>query len=184
VFNVVGPLCNPGQPPAALLGCADVRLAPVLAAVQQSRGFSAAVVRTDLGLDEISTAGSTQVWDVTTHEVRHEVLEGSHLGVTEADVDDLRGGDAAHNAQVVRDVLSGSRDGGTQKVRDVVAVNAAAALVVFDATRDSHQFGSPQESFVSRVRAALPVAFASIDDGSAASVLEAMARVSTALAGE
>lgn len=51
VFNVLGPLSNPGQPEAALLGCADIRLAPVLAQVQLERGFKSIIVRSTDGLD-------------------------------------------------------------------------------------------------------------------------------------
>lgn len=184
VFNVLGPLCNPGQPPAALVGCADARLAPVLADVQRARGFRAAVVRSDLGLDEISTAGTTQVWDVTTDAVRLEVLEPAQWGLSQAGREDLRGGDAAHNAQVALDVLAGGRGGPHELVRDVVAVNAAAALVVFDATGEYGHYGSPSSPFATRVQAALPVAFAALDDGSAAAVVTQLARVSTALAAE
>lgn len=182
VFNVLGPLCNPGQPAAALLGCADVRMAPLLAHVQCERGFSAIVVRSDEGLDEIGTMGTTQVWDATTHEVRHEVLDADHLGLLAATVEDLRGDDAAHNAEVARAVLSGRADGRFARVRDVVRVNAAAALVAFDATRAEHRYGSPQESFVARLRAALPDTAACVDSGAAAAVLASLAEVSTTLA--
>ncbi|MSW39233.1 MAG: anthranilate phosphoribosyltransferase, partial [Actinobacteria bacterium] len=142
VFNVLGPLCNPGQPPAALIGCADLRLAPVLAQVQSERGFAAAIVRSDEGLDEITTAGTTQVWDVTTSKVRHEVLTFAGTNIVAASRDDLLGGDASQNAQVVRDVLGANTEGRLKAIRDVVAVNAAAALVVFDATQSTQLYGA------------------------------------------
>lgn len=182
IFNVLGPLCNPGQPPAALIGCADLRLAPVLAQVQQDRGFAAAIVRSDLGLDEISTSGTTQVWDVTTDQVRHEVLDPLVLGISQATLEDMRGGDAMANAQVAREVLAGHRQGTIGLIRDVVALNAAAALVVFDSTRATHQFGSPHTSFTARVHKALEAAYASLDSGAAEKALARLVAVSAALA--
>lgn len=182
VFNVLGPLCNPGQPPAALIGCADLTMAPLLANVQRNRGLTAAIVRSDLGLDEITTAGTTQVWDVTTGEVRHEVLEPARLGLSEASVDDLRGDDAEHNAAVLRAVLGGSREGTVGKIRDVVIVNAAAALVVHDAMSGEQAYGSPQLSFVTRLEMALPIAADAIDSGAATAAIDRLVSVSRVLA--
>ncbi|MBV9728947.1 MAG: anthranilate phosphoribosyltransferase, partial [Pseudonocardiales bacterium] len=63
-FNFLGPLINPAQPDAALVGCADLRMAPVMAQVLADRGVSALVVRGDDGLDEITTTTTTSVWVV------------------------------------------------------------------------------------------------------------------------
>jgi anthranilate phosphoribosyltransferase len=181
VFNVLGPLANPGQPAAALLGCADARFAPVLAQVQLDRGLKSIVVRSDEGLDELSTSATSQVWDVTSGQMRHEVLNPSALGLQASTAADLRGGEAAENAQVVRDLLQGSRAGRLTIVREVVALNAAAALVAFDAATGAQKFGPVQSKFVDRVASALPVAFASIDTGAAWDVLSNWGSVSTAL---
>ena len=64
VFNVLGPLANPAQPAAALIGCADARLAPVHGGGARARGTRALVVRGDDGLDELTPATTTSVWDV------------------------------------------------------------------------------------------------------------------------
>ena len=127
-MNVLGPLTNPAQPPAALVGCADARLAPVLAEVLAGRGGSALVVRGDDGLDELTTTTTSTVWVVGGGEVRREVVDPAALGVAPATREDLRGGDAAVNAAVFRRVLAGERG----PVRDAVLVNAAGALVAFD----------------------------------------------------
>jgi len=181
VFNVLGPLANPGQPAAALLGCADPRFAPVLAQVQLSRGLKSVVVRSDEGLDELSTSSTSQVWDVTAGVLRHEVLDPAQLGLQPSTAADLRGGDAQENAQVVKDLLQGSREGRLSIVRDVVALNSAGALVAFDAATGAERFGSVDASFIERVSCALPVAYESIDSGSAWKVLEKWASVSSAL---
>lgn len=182
VFNVLGPLANPGQPAAALLGCADSRFAPVLAQVQLSRGLKSVVVRSDEGLDELSTSSTSQVWDVTPGVLRHEVLDPAKLGLQPSTPADLRGGEALENAQVVKDLMQGSRQGRLAIVRDVVALNSAAALVAFDAAAGAQKFGSVQTAFVERVSSALPVAYDSIDSGAAWDVLVKWASVSSALA--
>ncbi len=178
IFNVLGPLCNPGQPPAALLGCADLRLAPVLAQVQRDRNFSAIIVRSDDGIDELSTHTTSQIWDVTTEDVRHIVFDPSVLGLVPATIEQLRGGEAQFNAEVVVGVMQGRTDGNFAAIRDVVVLNAAAALVAFDAIGTDHRFGEPGESFTRRIARALPVAYQSIDTGSALSALTVLMSVS------
>jgi anthranilate phosphoribosyltransferase len=123
-FNFLGPLTNPAQPEAALVGCADLRMAPVLAQVFADRGVSALVVRGDDGLDEITTTTTTSVWIVEAGVVRRDQVDPVALGVPLVRRDDLRGGDAAANAVAVRRLLAG--DPGP--VRDAVLLNAAAAL--------------------------------------------------------
>ena len=92
-MNVLGPLTNPAQPNAGLVGCADARLAPVLAEVFASRGASVLVVRGDDGLDELTTTGTSTVWAVGGGEVRVETLDPATLGLPVATRADLRGGD-------------------------------------------------------------------------------------------
>lgn len=124
-FNFLGPLTNPAQPQAALVGCADLRMAPVLAQVFADRGVSALVVRGDDGLDEITTTTTTSMWVVEAGVVRRDQLDPVALGVRVGSRDGLRGGDAAANADAVRRLLAGEPG----PVRDAVLVNAAAALL-------------------------------------------------------
>ncbi len=177
VFNILGPLANPAQPSAALIGCADARLAPVMAQVLADRGVRALVVRGDDGLDEITTASTTTVWDTTTGDgvVRHDRLDPVALGLSPATVADLRGGDAQTNAEVLRRVVAGHDT--LPAVTDAVLVNAAAALVAWDAATAAHAYGSPGVCVAQRVAAALPVARAAIADGAAARVLAEWIRV-------
>jgi anthranilate phosphoribosyltransferase len=178
VFNVLGPLSNPGQPEASLLGCADLRLAPVLAQVQLERGFRSIVVRSLDGLDEFSTSAPTQVWDVTSGDLREEYISPESLGLAPATVEELRGGDAKFNAQVVLNVLSGRNHGNYRAIRDVVALNAAATMVAYDAAKGEQRFGNVADSLVSRIERALPTAYGSIDSGAASTQLEVWASVS------
>lgn len=125
-FNFLGPLINPVRPAANAVGCADVRAAPVMAGVFAARGADAWVFRGEDGLDELTTTTSSAVWVVHGGEVARVRLDPRDLGVAPATAADLRGGDTAHNAGVVRRVLAGE----TGPVRDAVLLNAGAALAV------------------------------------------------------
>ncbi|TAK71051.1 MAG: anthranilate phosphoribosyltransferase [Actinomycetota bacterium] len=145
VFNVLGPLANPARPAAALVGCADRRLAPVLAAVLAGRGVSALVVRGEDGLDEITVYGATRVWDATAGDgsVRECVVDAAAYGIEAPAAGALVGGDADVNAAVLRSVLGGSRTGRDAAVSDAVALNAAAGLVAAAAVADSAAAAAP-----------------------------------------
>src|SRR5205823_13154257 len=81
VFNFLGPLCNPAQPAAQAVGCADSRMAPVMAGVLAARGTTALVFRGDDGLDELSTSAPSTVWVVSGGNVREERLAPEDIGV-------------------------------------------------------------------------------------------------------
>ncbi len=161
-MNVLGPLTNPAQPPAALVGCADARLAPVLAEVLAGRGTSALVVRGDDGLDELTTTTTSTAWVVGTGEVRRETVDPAVLGIAPATRDDLRGGDAGVNAAVFRRLLGGERG----PVRDAVLLNAAGALVAFDGVAA----GAPVDLHAA-LAAALGRAARAVDVGAAQGLL-------------
>lgn len=177
VFNVLGPLANPGQPQAALLGCADIRMAPVLAQVQLERGLHSIIVRSDEGLDEMSTSATSQAWDTTSGFLRHEVIDPKVLGLQPSNLEQLRGAEASQNAQVVRDLLAGSIEGDLAVIREVVALNAAAAIVAYDAANGDKRFGEVSATLTSRIRKALPMAFKSIDEGGAQKALSRWVKV-------
>ncbi len=126
VFNVLGPLTNPARITRQAVGVPQAWLGPVLAGVLARRGASALVFRGEDGLDELTPGARSAVWVVADGQVREDEVDPADLGIARATVDDLRGGDAAHNAQVAREVLAG---GGSPAVRAAVALNAAAGLV-------------------------------------------------------
>ena len=159
VFNFLGPLTNPARPGAQAVGCADSAMALVLAEVFARRGVSAVVVRGDDGLDEVTTATTTQVWRVDGGVVRQETFDPGSVGIARSEVDALRGGDRAFNAAAVRDLLAGQ----SGAIRDAVLLNAATALVALGPGHGS--FGSDMEVGVAQAREA-------IDSGAAAAVLE------------
>ncbi len=132
IFNILGPLANPARPQAQVVGCADARLAPVMAQALLDRGTRAVVVRGLDGLDELSTHAPTRVWDATGTEVVESLVDAVDLGIARSVPDALRGHDAAFNAAVARAVLSGERSDRLDPVRDAVLLGAAAALVAHD----------------------------------------------------
>ncbi len=124
-FNFLGPLANPAQPLAQAVGVADLRMAELMAGVFAGRGNQGLVFHGGDGLDELTTTTSSAVWAYADGVVTRSAFDPADLGIAPAVLDDLVGGDADHNAGVVRAVLDGQRG----PVRDVVALNAAAALV-------------------------------------------------------
>lgn len=163
-FNFLGPLTNPAQPVAQAIGCADLRMAGVMAQVYADRGAAALVFRGDDGLDEITTTTTSRVWEVVDGTVTEHVLDPAALGVPTAEPGALRGGDPEHNASVVRALLAG-RPG---PVRDAVLLNAAAALVAYDSASGTRGTGS----FDERLAGARERAAASVDSGAAAATLD------------
>lgn len=126
-FNFLGPLANPARPVAHAVGVADARMAPLTAGVFAARGARGLVFHGDDGLDELTTTTSSRVYVVSQGAVTETTFNPADLGLAPATREDLVGGDAAHNASVVRSLLAG--DAGP--VRDIVLLNAAAGLLAF-----------------------------------------------------
>lgn len=125
VFNLLGPLTNPGQPRAGLIGCAFADLAEVMAGVFAARRSSVLVVHGDDGLDELTTTTTSTIWRVQAGTVDKLTFDPAGFGFARAELRDLLGGDAAANAAEARSVLAGAKG----PVRDAVVLNAAGALV-------------------------------------------------------
>ncbi len=159
-FNFLGPLANPTKPAAQAIGCADPRMAPVMAGVFARRGVDAWVFRGDDGLDELTTTTSSSVWIVHDGAVVEATVDPRKLGLPPATADLLRGGDTQFNADVVRRVL----DGETGAVRDAVLLNAAGALAVYAEDQQGIDIHD-------RLNRGLELARTSVDSGSAKETL-------------
>jgi anthranilate phosphoribosyltransferase len=125
VFNLLGPLTNPAQPRAGLIGCAFADMAEVMAGVFASRGASVLVVHGDDGLDELTTTTTSTIWRVRAGAIDKLSFDPHGFGFARATAAELVGGDAEANADEARRVLAGA--GGA--VRDAVVLNAAGAMV-------------------------------------------------------
>lgn len=189
VFNILGPLTNPASPRAGLIGCADARLAPIMAAVFAERGETMLVVRGEDGWDEITPQAATHVWAAESGSVIHDRVEPERLGIAGIPGAALAGGDAQHNAEVMRIVLGLEREhpdlpihADPQAVAAVAAVNAAAALAVahragIEADPGPHdEVGSAitagtDADWADRIAGQIPRARAAIDSGAAGRLL-------------
>ena len=176
VFNFLGPLCNPARAEANAVGVAHLDRVPLITGVFRTRGATALVFRGDDGLDELTTTGHSRVWEVSRGDIHEHDLDPRDLGIAFSDLDDLRGGSPAHNADVVRRVL----DGEPGPVRDIVLLNTAAGIVAFRLFQDPSQV---QRSIVERMSEAMDAATAAIDDGRAAAKLAGWIDTTRALAG-
>lgn len=165
VFNLLGPLANPAPVTRMLVGVADANMMDVMASALASRGVTDAwLVHGDGGLDELSLSGVNRVVALHGNSVTRLTVDAVDVGLNRASVEDLRGGDAAFNAGVVRALLAGDHGA----VRDVVLLNSAAALVVAGKVED--------------IAIGVQVARDAIDSGRAAHVLEAFVKESAAAA--
>ncbi|HET9058630.1 MAG TPA: anthranilate phosphoribosyltransferase [Acidimicrobiales bacterium] len=175
-FNLLGPLANPARAPFRLVGVGDGRVAECLASVLSTSGTARAwVVHGEDGLDELSTTQPSKVveWRAPganggdePGELRTFTLDPGALGLAPARPEDLKGGDAAQNAEAALRVLSGE----VGPHRDIVLLNAAAALVVAGHDHD--------------LEAALASAADSIGSGRASACLERLVQVSQEEAGK
>ncbi len=158
-FNILGPLAHPAKPQAQAIGCADVRMAPLMAGVFARRGVDAWVFRGDDGLDELTTTTTSHVWAVADGQVAEFVVDPDRFGLGGGTAESLQGRGVAFNADVVRRLLAGE----TGRVRDAVLLNAGAALAVH-----ADEDGDPLD----RLAAGIERARTSVDSGRARTTLE------------
>ncbi len=133
VFNVLGPLSNPVAVPYQAVGVADQRLAPVMAEALARLGRRHALVfRGSDGLDELTTTGVSQLWEIRDGQVAESWFDPADLGLATVAATDLQGGDVATNVAIADAVLGGVPG----PAADVVALNAAAGLFAADVVAD------------------------------------------------
>jgi anthranilate phosphoribosyltransferase len=162
VFNLLGPLTNPARATCQVVGVYSADLVEKLAEALSMLGLHRAlVVHGSDGLDEITISGPTRIGEVREGQVHTYEVTPEEFGLQRATLEDISGGDATLNAKLIREVLEGKKSAR----RDVVVLNAAAALVA--AGRADH------------LRDSVPLAAAAIDSGAAAGKLEALIKFST-----
>jgi len=128
VFNLLGPLTNPAGAAFQLVGAPSETAAELMAGALSDLGLARGyVVHGSDGLDEITTTGPTLAFEINLRRVTRRQLEPKDFGVPVAKPEDLTGGDAAENRDIALRIL----DGELGPKRDIVLVNAAAALVAF-----------------------------------------------------
>jgi anthranilate phosphoribosyltransferase len=162
MFNLLGPLTNPARANGQVVGVYSLELVEKLAEALSMLGLRRALVVHGLdGLDEITITGTTRIAEAREGSVKSYEIEPEEFGMSRASLQEISGGDAAENAEIIRAVLKGEKSAR----RNVVLLNTAAALVA--AGRADH------------IAAAIPLAAQSIDSGAAAGKLEALIRFSS-----
>lgn len=135
VFNLLGPLANPARAQTQVIGAPSAEFALVMAQALAELGTGHSYVVHGGGLDEVSTAGSTDVYEVWSGRVEKSVWMPEDFGVTRASLDELAGGDAADNARIAREILGGMKS----PRRDIAVVNAAVGLLASGLASTPHE---------------------------------------------
>jgi anthranilate phosphoribosyltransferase len=162
VFNLLGPMANPGRVRRQVIGVANAAFAERMVETLRTHGSIYSWVVHGGGLDELTTTGPSQVIELRDGEIDHFIVDPAALGLAPARAEDLTGGDREVNAAAVRAVMAGERG----PHRDIVLLNAAAGILV----------GGVAESLAH----GLELAGQSIDSGAAAETLRRFAAVSQA----
>jgi len=157
VFNLLGPLTNPANASAQVVGVYSESLVKKLADALSLLGLHRAlVVHGEDGLDEITISGTTTIAEVRDKEVGVYRIAPEDFGIERAPLSSISGGDASTNAAIIHAILAGERS----PRRDIIMLNAAAALVA--------------SSKVDSIAEGVPLAAESIDSGAARKKLEAL----------
>ncbi|MBU2560565.1 anthranilate phosphoribosyltransferase, partial [archaeon] len=128
VFNILGPLTNPANAGAQVLGVYDAELTEKMAGVLAKLGTKRALVVHGIGgLDEISTFGETKVSELRDGEIKTYEIKPEDFGIKRASPTDLSGGDASENADIATRLLKNKEKG---PMRDIVLLNSAAGIYV------------------------------------------------------
>jgi anthranilate phosphoribosyltransferase len=160
LFNLLGPLTNPANVKRYLIGVYDLDwLGPMAEALKHLGTESAWLTHGHDGLDEISTTAPTDVVEMQGNRVQHFTLEPSQIGLPQASLSDLKGGDADHNARELKLLLEGKKGA----YRDIVLFNSSAALIVAGKVKE--------------LKEGLKLAETSIDNGAARHKLDLLIRL-------
>jgi anthranilate phosphoribosyltransferase len=165
VFNILGPLTNPAGARSQVLGAADGSLLEKMALVLKSLGCGhALVVHGEDGLDEVTNTAKTDICELKDGRINSYAISPENFGLSRASLDSLKGGTAEQNATRLRGILTGA----TGPARDVVLMNASAALLAGDR--------------VASLGAGIDLAREAIDSGRARAKLEQLIKLTQSFA--
>jgi len=166
IFNFLGPLTNPAGATRQLLGVSDRRYQETIAEALAGLGCDhALVVSAEDGLDELSISGVSRVIEVRDGHTEEWHIGADEVGLAEAPLEALAGGEPADNAAVARAILAGEQG----PARDIAVLNAGAAIYVAGESED--------------VASGVEKAAAALDSGAAATTLQRLVALSGQLAG-
>ncbi len=157
VFNFLGPFANPASVKRQLIGVPNIDIAKKLAEVGRNLDYKhLCIVTSEDGLDEVSINAKTHVFEVKRKTIKQYSINPQKFGFKKVSQKAIRGGDADHNALIIKNILAGEKG---QK-RDIVVLNSAVALYVADCAKD--------------IREGIAQAIEAIDSEKAAKLLEAL----------
>jgi anthranilate phosphoribosyltransferase len=163
IFNLLGPLSNPAGVKRQVIGVFSAAWLEPMAQVLRNHGSERVwLCHGGDGLDEITTTAPTEIVELREGEIRSFSVAPEDVGLRRASLAELKGGDPAHNAKALREVLSGAKTA----YRDVALLNAAAGLVLAGAARD--------------LREGVAVGAAALDSGAASATLAKLVEASNA----
>src|SRR3989338_2921863 len=155
IFNVLGPFANPAGTRRQLIGVPDQHVAKMMADVSKLLGYERIlIVASDDGMDEISLSDKTHSFDIHGDKIKKFIIDPENLGFRKSKREDILGGNAEENAEIIRDILAGKKG----PKRDIVVLNTAFALYVAGIAKTPHD--------------GVALAGKSIDSGSARKALE------------
>lgn len=160
-FNILGPLANPANANAQVMGVADESLMDRIIESLKLLGLDSVMVVHSEGLDEISTMDPTKIARLKGEKIEHFKISADDFGMETASITDLKGVDAGESAKIIRDILDGSEKGAK---RDIVVLNSAAAIMAAGLADDFNE--------------GIELANKSIDTGSANSCMEKLIEIS------
>ena len=160
VFNILGPLTNPANAKAQVIGVFDSSLCEPMANVLNILGTKRALVVHGDGMDEISTTGETQIVELNEGKITKYSTTPEKLGINRALTGDIAGGTPEENARDIVEVLKGK----TGAKRDIIAVNSGAALFISGKAKN--------------IAAGMDMANQAIDNGAALSKLKELVNAS------
>ena len=161
VFNILGPLANPANAAAQVMGVADENLMQIVAEALRLLGTRYAMVVHGDGMDEISTLTTTKILELKEGQIASKELNPEDFGIALANIEELKVTDVKTSAKALRDILSGKETG---PCKDIVILNAAAAIIA----------GGLADNFASAIKSAE----SSVSDGLALASLEKLIEVS------
>jgi anthranilate phosphoribosyltransferase len=165
IFNILGPLTNPADVKKQFVGAYDPAFVEKMAQVLQNSGSERAMVAASLdGLDELSLGAPSFVAELKDGTVTTYELDPQTLGFKKAGLEMIKGGESEANARITRGILEGTLEGAK---RDIVLLNASAALIIEGMARDWQD--------------GIQMAAEAIDSGKAKAALEKIIRVSQSL---
>ena len=170
IFNILGPLANPAKPKAVAIGVARIEMFDLVAKVLARRGCEGFVFRGDEGLDEVSIAGSSSIYQVRDGGYQLFSFDPRSIGIEVEPLSEIRGGDARFNAEVTRSVFSGKPG----PAREAILLNAALGIAAFKG-----DFNLPLETQIAN---GYVLAKAGIDSGRALELIQRWRDLSNELA--